>query len=47
MCRLILFEDASQGAVELAANTLQPLLLAEPDAYILLAGRLVNQVRYC
>jgi len=41
---LLLLEDAPQNVVELAASTLQPLMLADRDAYVQLAGQLVQQV---
>ena len=43
--RLILLEDASYDLVELSANALQLLILAQPDAYVALAQQLVQQVR--
>ncbi|KAF5830248.1 hypothetical protein DUNSADRAFT_14821 [Dunaliella salina] len=41
--RLVLLEDTSYDLVEMASNALQLLILAEPDAYVLLAKQLVQQ----
>lgn len=41
--RLVLLEDTSYDLVEMASNALQLLMLAEPDAYVLLAKQLVQQ----